>query len=244
MPRVARLLPIPRRYYAKGVQRYGFHGLSCAYLIEEIARLAGRDAAHGRVILAHLGNGVSITAVREGKSIDTSMSFTPTAGLPMSTRTGDLDPGLGWYLEQTEKMSARQFHHMINHECGLLGVSELSSDMRELLSKEASDPRAAEAVALFCYQAKKWICALAGALEGLDTLVFAAGIGENAPEVRERICRGLDWIGIQLDEHRNRGNQPVISHDSSRVIVRMIRTDEECIIARLVCQVLGIKVVH
>ena len=243
MPQVARLLPIPRRYYAKGVQRYGFHGLSCAYLIEEIARLAGRDAANGRVILAHLGNGASITAVREGKSIDTSMSFTPTAGLPMSTRTGDLDPGLAWYLEQTEKMSAQQFHHMINHECGLLGVSELSSDMRELLSKEASDPRAAEAVALFCYQAKKWICALAGALEGFDTLVFAAGIGENAPEVRARICRGLDWIGIQLDEGRNRANEPVISHDSSRVTVRMIRTDEECVIARMVCEVLGVKVV-
>ena len=145
MPLVARLLPIPRRYYAKGIQRYGFHGLSCAYLIEELARLAGREAANGRVILAHLGNGASITAVREGKSIDTSMSFTPTAGLPMSTRTGDLDPGLAWYLEQTENMSARQFHHMINHECGLLGVSELSSDMRELLSKEASDHRASTA---------------------------------------------------------------------------------------------------
>jgi acetate kinase len=241
MPIVARLLPIPRRYYAKGLQRYGFHGLSCAYLVEEIARLGGRDAAHGRLILAHLGNGASMTAVREGKSIDTSMSFTPTAGLPMSTRTGDLDPGIGWYLEQTEKMPARQFHHMINHECGLLGVSEISSDMRELLSKEASDPRAAEAVALFCYQAKKWICALAGALEGLDTLVFSAGIGENAPEVRARICQGLDWIGIQLDEHRNRGNEAVISRDGSRVTVRMIRTDEECIIARMVCQVLGIN---
>jgi acetate kinase len=239
MPPVARLLPIPRRYYAKGVQRYGFHGLSCAYLIEEISRLDGRDAAHGRVILAHLGNGASITAVKEGKSIDTSMSFTPTAGLPMSTRAGDLDPGLGWYLEQTEKMPARQFHHMINHECGLLGVSELSSDMRELLAKEASNPQAAEAVALFCYQAKKWVCALAGALEGLDTLVFSAGIGENAPEVRARICRGLDWIGIQLDENRNRANEPIISQDSSRVTVRMIRTDEECIIARMVCQVLG-----
>ena len=243
MPQVARLLPIPRRYYAKGVQRYGFHGLSCAYLIEEIARLAGQDAAHGRVILAHLGNGASMTAVREGKSIDTSMSFTPTAGLPMSTRTGDLDPSLGWYLEQTDKMSAREFHHMINHECGLLGVSELSSDMRELLLKEASDPRAADAVALFCYQARKWICALAGALEGLDTLVFSAGMGENAPEVRARICQGLDWIGIQLDEHRNRANEPVISKDGSRVTVRMIHTDEECIIARMVCQVLGIKLV-
>jgi acetate kinase len=148
MPRVARLLPIPRQYYTKGVQRYGFHGLSCAYLIEELARVAGAEEAQGRVILAHLGNGASMTAVRNCKSIDTSMSFTPTAGLPMSTRAGDLDPGLGWYLARTEQMTAQQFHRMVNHESGLLGVSELSSDVRELLSREATDPRAADAVAL------------------------------------------------------------------------------------------------
>ena len=130
MPRVARLLPIPRRYEAKGVRRYGFHGLSCAYLMEELARVAGPGAAQGRVILAYLGNGASITAVRNGKSIDTSMSFTPAAGLPMSTRAGDLDPGLAWYLWRAEKVTARQFHHMINHESGLLGISETSSDMR------------------------------------------------------------------------------------------------------------------
>ena len=180
MPRVARLLPIPRRYDAKGVQRYGFHGLSCTYLMKELARVAGAKAVQGRVILAHLGNGASVTAVRGGKSIDTSMSFTPTAGLPMSTRSGDLDPGISWYLARTEQVTAKQFHHMINHESGLLGVSEISSDMRELLLREKEDVRAVEAVALFCYQAKKWICAMAGALGGLDTLVFAGGIGENA----------------------------------------------------------------
>lgn len=241
MPRVARLLPIPRRYDAKGVQRYGFHGLSCTYLMEEIARLAGPDAANGRLILAHLGNGASMTAVRNGKSIDTSMSFTPTAGLPMSTRSGDLDPGLGWYLEQTEKVSARQFHHMVNQESGLLGVSELSSDMRELLSQEMKDVRAAEAIALFCYQAKKWICALAAPLEGLDSLVFAGGIGENSPQVRSRICAGLDWIGLRLDEDRNRANASVISREGSPVTVRVIRTDEERIIARSVYQVLDLE---
>jgi acetate kinase len=241
MPRVARLLPIPRRYDAKGVQRYGFHGLSCTYLMEEITRLTGPDVANGRLILAHLGNGASMTAVRNGKSIDTSMSFTPTAGLPMSTRSGDLDPGLGWYLEQTEKVSARQFHKMVNHESGLLGVSELSSDMRELLSQEMKDVRAAEAIALFCYQAKKWICALAGALEGLDSLVFAGGIGENSPQVRSRICAGLDWIGLRLDEDRNRANAPVISREGGPVTVRVIRTDEERIIARLVYQVLDLE---
>ena len=160
LPRVARLLPIPRRYEAKGVRRYGFHGLSCDYLMEELARVAGAEAAQGRVILAHLGNGASVTAVRGGKSMDTSMGFTPTAGLPMSTRSGDLDPGLGWYLSRAENVTAKQFHHMINHESGLLGVSETSSDMHELLSRENEDVRAAEAVALFCYQAKKWIGAL------------------------------------------------------------------------------------
>ncbi|MGP8021333.1 MAG: acetate/propionate family kinase, partial [Limisphaerales bacterium] len=211
MPRVARLLPIPRRYDAKGVQRYGFHGLSCAYLMEELARVAGAKAAQRRVILAHLGNGASVTAVRGGKSIDTSMSFTPTAGLPMSTRSGDLDPGISWYLSRTEQVTARHFHHMINHESGLLGVSEISSDMRELLLREKEDVRAAEAVALFCYQAKKFICAMAGALEGLNTLVFAGGIGENMPVVRARICSGLDWMGIKLDGKRNVARAPIIS---------------------------------
>ena len=240
LPRVAQLLPIPRRYNARGVRRYGFHGLSCAYLMEELARVAGARAARGRVILAHLGNGASITAVHQGRSIDTSMSFTPTAGLPMSTRSGDLDPGLGWYLSRTENVTARQFHHMINHESGLLGVSETSSDMRQLLLREKQDVRAAEAVALFCYQAKKWICGMAGALEGLDTLVFAGGIGENAPEVRKRICDGLGFLGIELDGKLNAANAGVISKKSGRVAVRVIRTDEEWMIARTVGKVLGL----
>ncbi len=242
IPVVARLLPIPRRYYARGVRRYGFHGLSCAFLMEEIARLAGAKAARGRVLLAHLGNGASLTAVRGGKSIDTSMSFTPTAGLPMSTRSGDLDPGLGWYLARAEQVTPRQFHHMINHESGLLGVSETSSDMRELLSREKKDIRAAQAVALFCYQTRKWIGALAGALEGLDTLVFAGGIGENAPVVRARICRGLGFIGIKLDGKRNEAGAPVISSDGSPATVRVIRTDEEWIIARMVCRVMKLPI--
>ncbi len=238
LPRVARLLPVPRRYEAKGVRRYGFHGLSCEYLMEELGRVAGPNAAMGRVILAHLGNGASLTAVRDGSSIDTSMSFTPTAGLPMSTRSGELDPGLGWYLSRVENVSPRQFHEMINHESGLLGISETSSDMRDLISREKEDVRAAEAVALFCYQTKKWICAFAGALEGLDTLVFAGGIGENAPEVRERICRGLEFLGLRLDHARNDGSAPVISSDTSTVTVRVICTDEEWIIAKTVCQIL------
>ena len=238
LPRVARLLPLPRRYEAKGVRRYGFHGLSCAYIMEELARLDGAEAAQGRVVVAHLGNGASITAVRGGKSMDTSMSFTPTAGLPMSTRSGDLDPGLAWYFSRTEQMTAQQFNHLINHESGLLGISETSSDVRELLSREKDDVRAAEALAIFCYQARKWICALAGALEGLDTLVFAGGIGENSAPVRARICAGLAFLGLTLDEARNSQNAPVISADGSAVKARVICTDEELMLARSALRVL------
>jgi acetate kinase len=234
MPRVAKLLPIPRRFDAKGIQRYGFHGLSYAYLMEELARLGDPSAKTGRVILAHLGNGASMAAVRNGKSIDTSMGFTPTAGLVMSTRSGDLDPGLASYLARTEKMTTQQFYKMVSHESGLLGISETSSDMRDLLKREAKDVRAAEAVALFCYQAKKWIGSFAAALGGLDTLVFAGGIGENAPPVRAHICEGLDFLGIELDKSRNAKTEAVISKNSSRVMVRVIRTNEELMIARSV----------
>lgn len=239
MPRVARLLAIPRRFDTQGIQRYGFHGLSYAYLMQELARLGDRAATSGRVILAHLGNGASLCAVRDGQSIETSMGFTPAAGLPMSTRSGDLDPGLIGYLARTGQMSIAEFDHMINHESGLLGVSELSSDMRDLLNRQATDTRAAEAVELFCYQAKKWIGALFAALGGLQTLVFAGGIGERAPCIRLRICEGLSCLGIQLDLARNTQNAPIISTANSPVTVRVIHTDEEQMIARSVSQLLG-----
>jgi acetate kinase len=242
LPHMARLLPIPRRYEAQGVRRYGFHGLSYAFLMGELARLAGTEAAQGRVILAHLGNGASLAAVRDGKSLDTSMSFTPIAGVPMSTRSGDLDPGLVWYLARTEKMSAKQFNEMVNFQSGLLGISETSSDMRDLLDRETQDVRAAEAVALFCYQVKKWIGAFAAALGGLDTLVFAGGIGEHAPPVRARICNGLEFLGIALEEKQNVANAGVISTAASRVAVRVIPTDEEWMIANTVCRVLGLSI--
>lgn len=238
MPRVAKLLPIPRRFDAQDIQRYGFHGLSYAYLMEELARLGDPAAKKGRVILAHLGNGASLAAVRDGKSMDTSMGFTPTAGLVMSTRTGDLDPGLAPYLARTEKMTTQQFYKMVNHESGLLGVSETSSDMRDLLDHEKQDVRAAEAVALFCYQAKKWIGSFAAALGGLDTLVFAGGIGENAPVIRARICERLDFLGVEVNEARNAVNAAVISERVSRVTIRVIRTDEERMIARSATRVL------
>jgi acetate kinase len=238
MPRFAKLLPIPRRYDEKGLQRYGFHGLSYAYLMEELARLGDAAATRGRVILAHLGNGASLAAVLDGKSIDTSMGFTPTAGLVMSTRSGDLDPGLAPYLARTEHMTTEQFYEMVNHKSGLLGVSEISSDMRDLLAAEAHDIRAAEAVALFCYQAKKWIGSFAAALGGLDTLVFAGGIGENAPPIRARICDGLAFLGIELSQSRNAESAPVISTDASRATVRVIATDEDLMIARSVSHIL------
>ena len=237
MPRVARILPIPRRFQADGVERYGFHGLSYAYLMEELARVAGPEAALGKVVLAHLGNGASLAAVRESKGIDTSMGFTPAAGVPMSTRSGDLDPGLAWYFAQTGHMTAQDFHHMINHESGLLGISETSSDLRDLLKKESGDIRAAEAVAVFCYQIKKWIGAFAAALGGLDTLVFAGGIGENSSVIRSRICDGLGFLGIQFDEMRNAAGEPVISAEASRARVRVIRTDEDSVIAKAVFRI-------
>ncbi len=239
LPRVAKLLPIPRRYEAKGVQRYGFHGLSCSFLMQELQAVAGAKTSNGRIILAHLGNGASMTAVRDGKSMDTSMGFTPAAGLMMSSRSGELDPGLVAFLERSEQMTATQFDRMIHHESGLLGVSEFSSDMRDLLAREAADVRAAEAVALFCYQAKKWIGSFAAALGGLDTLVFAGGVGENNAAIRTRICEGLGFLGIELHDARNAENGPVISTQTGRVTVRVIRTDEELMIARSVCRIVA-----
>jgi acetate kinase len=239
MPRVAKLLPIPRRFDAKGIQRYGFHGLSYAYLMEELAHVAGTKAANGRVILAHLGSGASMAAVHKGRSIDTSMGFTPAGGLMMGTRPGDLDPGVAWYMMKSEKLSPKQFNTLINHESGLLGVSETSSDMHDLLDHQNTDMRAVEAVELFCYQAKKWIGAFAAALGGLDTLVFSGGIGENAPEIRSRICEGLGFLGIEIDEKQNKTNARVISTDVGNTAVRVIHTDEEWMIAKTVSQMIN-----
>jgi acetate kinase len=241
MPRVATQLPIPRRYAAKGIQRYGFHGLSYTFLMRELARLGDPAAARGRVILAHLGSGASLAAVRDGRCIDTSMGFTPTAGLVMGTRSGDLDPGLVSYLASTEAMSAMQFQTMVNHESGLLGISETSADVRDLLAREPNDPRAAEALALFCYQAKKWIGSFAAALGGVDTLVFAGGIGENAAPVRKRICDGLNFLGIDIDDDANGRHAQRISADAGPVTVRVIRTDEESVIAALSIHLLGFE---
>jgi acetate kinase len=231
MPAVATLLPIPRRYLSSGVQRYGFHGLSYTFLLGELTRLGDPAAVRGRVILAHLGSGASLAAVLNGGCIDTSMGFTPAAGLVMGTRSGDLDPGLMSYLALTESMTAAQFQTMVNHESGLIGISETSADVRDLLEREGADARAREAIAVFCYQVKKWIGAYAAALGGLDTVVFAGGIGENSAPVRRRICDGLQFLGIEIDDTLNERHAARIS--SGAVAVRVIRTDEESVIADL-----------
>jgi acetate kinase len=239
LPDVARLLPVPRRFEAMGVRRYGFHGLSYAYLMGELERLAGPAAARGRVILAHLGNGASLAAVRDGKSIDTSMGFTPSGGIVMGTRTGDVDPGLLAYLAKTQKLSADQLEELTSKQSGLLGLSEVGPDMRDLLARETTDQKCAQAVAVFCYTARKFIGAYAAALGGLETLVFSGGIGEHAWQVRERICAGLEFLGIAIDSEQNEVNKVVISSRDSRVTVRVIPTDEEVMIAREVFRVVA-----
>jgi acetate kinase len=241
LPDVSRRLPIPRKYDAQGIRRYGFHGLSYQFLMEELARVAGAQVAGGRVILAHLGSGASLAAVRGGKSIDTSMGFTPTGGLVMGTRTGDLDPGLIAYLLRTEDLNANEVEDLINRQSGLLGMSEVSSDMRDLIAKQEADPRCAQAVAVFCYQVRKWIGAFAAALGGLDTLVFSGGIGEHASEVRLRICQELGFLGIEIDETKNAASAPIISVDARPVEVRVIPTDEELMIAKSLVNVLFAK---
>lgn len=238
MPRVAQLYALPRNLLAAGVVRYGFHGLSYEYIVTELRRQAP-TAADGRLIIAHLGNGASMVAVKAGVSIDTSMGFTPTGGLVMGTRTGDLDPGVLLYLLTARGLSPADLNQLVNHDAGLLGLSGTSSDMRDLLEREASDPRAADAIALFCYQAKKYLGALAAVLGGLDTLVFTGGIGEHAASIRQRICAGLEFLGIHLDAGRNAAHASVISSATSAVTVRVIPTDEDLMIARHTVRVLN-----
>jgi len=231
MPRVARQYALPHEIEDAGVARYGFHGLSYEYVMGELRALDSAAVA-GRVVVAHLGNGASMAAVRGGVGIDTTMGFTPTGGLVMGTRSGDLDPGVMLYLLQERDMDAAALSTLVNKRAGMLGVSGTSSDMQDLLDREAGDERAAEAVALFCYSAKKYLGALVAALGGLDALVFTGGIGEHAAPVRERVCAGLGFLGIDIDPARNGANAPVISRDGAPVSVRVIKTNEDLMIAR------------
>ena len=231
MPRVARLYALPRRFADEGILRYGFHGLSYEYVVAELRKI-DRDAADGRVVIAHLGNGASMAAVRSGVGLDTTMGFTPTGGLMMGTRSGDLDPGVLLHLLQSRGFGPDALGELVTRQAGLLGVSETSPDMRDLLERETSDLRAAEAVELFCYDAKKFLGALAAALGGLDTFVFTGGIGEHASSVREHICEGLEFLGVRLNRVRNAAHAPVISQDGSPATVRVMRTDEDLMVAR------------
>jgi acetate kinase len=240
LPTVAKMYALPRRFYDEGVLRYGFHGLSYEYIVGELRKLDAKQAA-GRVIVAHLGSGASIVALKDGKSMDTSMGFTPLEGLVMSTRSGDVDPGLLLYLLAEEKMPAKDAGALLNKQSGLLGVSGSTGDMRELQEKAKQDPHAAEAIDLFCYRAKKYIGAYAAALGGLDALVFTGGIGERASAIRERICTGLDFLGIRIDATQNAANAPVISATDSHVNVRVIQTNEDLMIVQHVITVLGEK---
>lgn len=232
LPTRAQLLPIPRHFAVEGVRRYGFHGLSYAYILEELRHVEGDTAANGKVVIAHLGSGVSLAALHGGKSIDTTMSMTPASGMPMSTRSGDLDPGLVLYLARTQGYDADKFNHMANFESGLLGISETTADMKKLLEIEADDERAKDAVDVFCYHVTKSIGGLAAALGGLNTLVFTGGMGENAPKIRARVCEGLEFLGITLDTARNEEGARLISVDGSCVGVHVIHTDEATTIMR------------
>jgi acetate kinase len=233
MPRRASLLPIPRQYRELGLRRYGFHGLSYAWLMQELTRIGDPAAQQGRVILAHLGNGASLAAVHDGRSIDTTMGLTPASGIVMGSRSGDLDPMLATHLAHSANMDAEQFQRMVNHQSGLLGISGISPDMRDLLQAQSSSTAAADAVDVFCYQVRKSVGAYAAALGGLDTLVFSGGIGEHAPEIRARSCAGLEFLGIALDADANARSLGLISRPGSAVRVRVIPTDEARMIARL-----------
>lgn len=239
LPEAARIFALPRHFAEKGIYRYGFHGLSYEYLVEELGKGRCGTVKQERVILAHLGNGASMAAVHNGVCIDTTMGFTPTGGLVMGTRSGDLDPGVLLYLLTQMKLTPDGLAEVVNHKGGMLGISGVSSDMRELTEHAQTNPTAALAVEVFCYQARKFIGALTAALGGLDTLVFTAGIGERASAVRLQICAPLDCLGVRLDPDRNARNEMLISTKESRVCVLVMKTNEELMIARHTQRVLA-----
>jgi acetate kinase len=236
LPDVARRLPIPHAYDAQGVRRYGFHGLSYTFLCHELRRRAGALQAGSKVVLMHLGNGSSLAAVRGGRSIDTSMGFTPIGGVVMSTRSGDLDPGVVTYIARSTGFDADRVEQELSQQAGLRGVSGGVHDMRDLLAREANDEACRLAVSMYCYEITKRIGAYAAALGGLDVLVFSGGIGEHAPIVRARICSRLEFLGIHIDNRQNDQNAPVISTSTARVAIHVIPTDEEVVIAEAAYQ--------
>lgn len=231
MPFYSRYFPLPRILRKEGVQRYGFHGLSYEYIFQKLKQISPLQAS-GKVIIAHLGNGASITAVLNGKSIDTTMGLTPAGGLIMGTRSGDLDPGIALYLMKKKKISLKGLDQLVNHQSGLKGISGISSDMHILLKKEKTKLRAQEAVTMFCYQASKFISSLTVALEGVHCLVFTGGIGENASSIRARICSKLRFLGVEIDRNKNNSSRGIISTKKSAVTVRVVKTNEQYMIAQ------------
>lgn len=231
MPFVARHYALPRQLWEQGLVRYGFHGLSYEYIMQQLQQTAP-ETADGRIIIAHLGNGASMAAVHKGISIDTTMGLTPAGGLVMSTRPGDIDPGVILYLLKEQKMSTDELSELLNKQAGLKALSGKESDIQELLESAEEHPHAAEAIDLFCYQVKKYTGALAAAMGGLDTFIFTGGIGEHAPEIRERICEGLEFLGMHIDITQNEQTAAVISARGSAVIIRVIPTSEEQMIAQ------------
>ena len=231
IPLVAQTIALPRALRQHGLRRYGFHGLSYAYLLNDFATHEGEAAAHGKVIMAHLGSGASLAATDKGSAVDMTMGFSPTSGIVMSTRSGDLDPGVVPFLHNLNGMTISDFSEIINKQSGLLGVSETTADMYWLLRNQADDSRAAEAIELFCYQARKAIGSLSAALGGVNSLIFSGGIGERSAEIRERICSGLQYLGITIDSVRNTANERCISANNSTVGVHVIHTNEAYTIA-------------
>jgi acetate kinase len=226
MPEVAQRFALPQRFWEQGIRRYGFHGLSYEYVIGKLGGKLGR-----RAIIAHLGNGASMVALKDGLPMDTSMGMTPTGGFMMGTRSGDLDPGVLIHLLKTG-YSAEQLEELVDHEAGLLGVSGHTSDMKALLQKSQTDSAAHMAVQMFAYQVRKFIGAYAAVLNGLDTLVFTGGIGERAADVRGKICSGLGYLGVALETQANAQNAEVISLPNSQCAVRVVQTDEDLMIVR------------
>jgi acetate kinase len=235
MPRVARLFGLPKRLSDSGVVRYGFHGLSYEYVTEELRE---HGELQPRTIVAHLGNGASIAALRDGISIDTSMGMTPSGGLVMSTRSGDLDPGVILYLLRSCGFSVGDLDNATSRSGGLLGISETSSDVRDLLAASRTDARAGDAIEVFCYQARKFIGAYAAVLGGIDALVFTGGIGEHSPDARWQICEQLEFLGVRIDPALNRSNAPIISIAQSSAVVRIVKTREDVMIAKRVRETL------
>jgi acetate kinase len=227
MPEVAQRFALPRALWDQGIRRYGFHGISYEYIM----RTLGANPP-SRIIIAHLGNGASMAAVKDGRPLDTTMGFTPAGGFMMGTRSGDLDPGIICYLLNERHFDAHGLVELVNHQSGLLGVSGISSDMKTLLERADTEPDAAMAVQMFCYQLRKQIGALSAALGGLDLLVFTGGIGERAAPVRWEACSGLEHLGVRLDRERNDSNADTISTPDSRCLVRVIPTNEDLMIAR------------